>query len=159
MHGEAREFLLGQLQPDRHGVERAPREDRLPEALDAPRRQQLQRDQPREGVLEVRDLLADELELVGRAVQRQRLAVAVEDQPARRRHRVDADPVALGQLAEVIVADDLQVEQPRAQHAEQQEDDERRRDDAAAEHALLGDVILEPGVACHGRRALSASGA
>ena len=80
---EAREFLLGQLQPDRHRVEAAPRLDRAPRALEVLGRQQAERRPAACSVsVEVRRLLADQLELVGRPVERERHAVAVEDQPA-----------------------------------------------------------------------------
>ena len=82
MHREARELLLGQLQADRHRVERAPRHDRAPGPRHVVRGQQPERHQARQRVVEVRRLLARQFQLVGRAVQRQRLAVAVEDQAA-----------------------------------------------------------------------------
>jgi hypothetical protein len=159
VHGEAREFLFRELEPDRDGLERAPCEDRAPGALEFLGREQLQLHEAAERVVEVRGLLARELELVGRAIERERLAVAVENQPARRWQRVDLDPVALRELGEVVVAHDLQPEQPREQRAEQQEHDQRRRHHAAPEHALFGVVVLEAGVAGHRARALRPTGA
>ncbi len=159
MHREAREFLFGELQADRHGVERAPRHDRAPGTHDVFGRQEPERHESGQRVVDVRRLLAREFQLVRGAVQRERLAPAIEDQAARRRNRLDADAVALRQFAEVLVPDHLQVEEPGKQRTEQHHQDEHGGDDAPHEHALFGVMILEPGVASHRARAVRTSGA
>ncbi len=150
---EACEFLLGELQLDRHGLETAARVDRAPGALHLAGVEQADLDQLGERRIHVRRLLADQLELVGGPVECERHTVAVEDQAARRRDRVDADAVALREVAEVVVLDDLQEEQPGAERREAGEHHESRGDHAPAEQALFGPVILEADGACHDPRA------
>ena len=65
----------------------------------------------------------------------------------------DADAVALREVAEVVVLDDLQEEQPGAERREAGEHHEGRGDYAPAEQALFGPVILEADGACHDPRA------
>ena len=156
--GEARQLLLGQLQPDRHRVEAAPRTDQPPHPVEVLGREQFEFHEARQGLLDVGRLLADQLELVSRTVEREWLAMAVQDQPAARRQRLDADAVALRQVAEVVVPDHLQVEQPRDECGHQHQDHDRGREDATAEQALLGPVVLETMRARHGAT-VSASGA
>ncbi len=132
MHRKARKFFFAHLQADRYCVERASRHDRAPGAFEVFGRHQLQVDQPAERVVEVRHLLARQFELVGRAVQRERYAIAVDDQAARWRDRLDANPVTLRKLGEVVVAHDLQVEKPGHQRAQQHHDHERGCDYASA---------------------------
>ena len=72
MHGEARDFLFGELQADRHGVEAAPRHDHAPGALDVVGRQQAERHEPLQRVVDVGVCSRDEFELERRAVDRER---------------------------------------------------------------------------------------
>ena len=83
--GEPCQLFLGQLQADGHGVEAAPRLDEPAHALQVVGGEQFELDEARKCVLHVGGLLADEFELVGRAVERERLAIAVEDEAAARR--------------------------------------------------------------------------
>ena len=159
MHREAREFLFGQLQADWHGVERAPCHDRAPGPRHVFGRQQAERHEPGQRVVDVGGLLAREFQLIRRSIECEGFACAIEQEAARGRDRFDADAVALRQFAEVVVPDHLQVEEAGKQRAEQHHDDERGGDDAPAEHALFGVMILEPGVAGHRAPALRKSGA
>ena len=140
---EPREFFLGQLQPDRHRLETAPRLDRAQHAVVVLGRHQAEADQSVQRVRKIRCQLAGHLQLVRRAIERERHAIAVENQPAARRHRVDADPVALRKIAEVVVLDDLQVHEPREERAEADEDHRRGGEDTPAEQALFGPVVLQ----------------
>ena len=69
--------------------------------------EQANRNEPRQRVVQIGDLLARELKLIRRCVGCERQAIAVEDQPAIRRNPLDLDPVALRQLGEVLVFEDL----------------------------------------------------
>ncbi len=122
---------------------------RAPRAVEFLGRQQLELDESRESVVDVRRLLAHDLELVRGPVQRERVAVAIVDQAARRRDRVDADAVALREVAEVVVPHDLQVDEAGAERTEQHHDPQRGREHAPAEQALLGVVVLESYAAGH----------
>ena len=155
MHGERRKLLLGELQPDRHHVEAAPRIDRLAQAADLGRGEQPELDELLQRRIEVGRLLAGQLELVGRTVERDCLAVAVVDQPARGRHGLDADAVALRQLAEMVEAQHLQVEQAHDQGAGAERHDQGHRDQAPREQTLLGPLVLQAYGARH--RAISGS--
>ena len=59
--------------------------------------------------VQVRDLLAHELELVGRLIFREHLARTIQDEAAIRRDRLDARAVALRKLQVVVMAHDLQL--------------------------------------------------
>ena len=83
LHGEAREFLVAELQPDRHRVEAAPRHRSAPasrstsSAASRPmRRPAAAASSSRSGVCS-----RDQFELVGRAVVREHHAVAIEISP------------------------------------------------------------------------------
>jgi hypothetical protein len=89
-------------------------------------------------------------QLIRRRVGRERQAVAIEDQPAVRRNRLDLDAVALREIREVVVLDDLQPHQARDHRAERDEHDHRGRDGAALEQPLLGVMILDADGAGHG---------
>ena len=142
-NAEAGELLLGQLQADRHGFEAAPVAHGFQRALVVVGLEQLHGHESAQRVLEVRHLFADQLELVGGAVERQRVAVAVEDQAPAGRQRLDADAIALREVAEVLVPDDLQVQEAREERGEADEDHRSGGDDAPAEQALFGPVILQ----------------
>ena len=143
MHGEASQLLLAHLQADRHDVETAPRIDRLAQAVDVRRGQKSEIGEPRQGRVEIRGLLADDLELVGGPVERDGLAVAVVDQAARRGHRVDADAIALRELAEVIESQYLEVEEPHYQCDGAERHDQRHGDQPPPEQPLLGPLVLQ----------------
>src|SRR5207244_2373015 len=109
-----------QQQPrERAVVEAAARLDRALELADFLGTDELEPHEPRECVLEIRHFLGDHLELIGGLVAGDHLAVAVENQPARRGDRLIADPIALGEVGVVLVPGDLQHEQPHdeAEHA------------------------------------------
>ena len=67
--------------------------------------------------IEIVDLLADGDELPVRPVLGDHEAVAVVDEAARRRHRLDAEAIALRQLDEPLVVEDLQLHEPRDEQA------------------------------------------
>ncbi|MNG93566.1 hypothetical protein D3C79_525370 [compost metagenome] len=69
--------------------------------------------------------------------------VAVEDQPAGRRDRLHMHPVVLRQRRVIVVLDDLQVVQPRDQHANEQHDRHCADHDAVAHQAGVFLVVLE----------------
>jgi hypothetical protein len=82
-------------QADRHAVEGAAGLDGahdLPDVLGA---QQVELHQPRQGVLDVRDFLGNQFELVGGLAAGDQFAVAIENQAARRRDRLVAHAIAL----------------------------------------------------------------
>ena len=87
--------------------------------------------------------LADRDKLPVRPVLGNHDAVAVVDQAAIRRHRLDAEPVALRQLAEALEVDDLELHEPGHEDAGQKQHDDARRDDARQEQALLLPIVLE----------------
>ena len=151
VHGERRKLLLGELQPYRHHVEAAPRIDRLTQAADLRRGEQPELGKALQRRIEVGRLLADQLELIGRAVERDRLAVAVVDQPSRGRNGIDTDAVALRQLAEVIEAHHLQIEETHRQGDGAERHDQRHCDQAPPEQALLGSLVLQAYRAGHER--------
>jgi hypothetical protein len=103
------------------------------------------------------DLLARQLELIRRRVGGERLAVAIQDQSAVRRNRFDLDPVALRQVREVVVLNDLQPHQPRDHRAERDQHDHRGRDRAPLEQALLGVMVLDAHGAAHRLRRFQVS--
>ena len=138
MHGVARDFLVVELQQDRHGLERAPRQHQLAHAARIVRLEQPEALEPREREVEVAGLLAHEFQLVGRRVLGDDPAGAVEDQSAIGRQRLDARAVALRQLEVMLV---LQHLQPESAPGQQQHE---RHDDAGGEHrALQEDPLLE----------------
>ena len=104
---EVGDFLVAQAQPQCDRLEARPA---LAEALqprDLLRLDQAQLRQALESVVDVRDLLRNQLELVGRQVLGEYAALTVEDQAANRRHSLDAHPVALGLGCERLVIEYL----------------------------------------------------
>jgi len=70
-------------------------------------------------------------------------AVAVEDQPAGRRDRLHMHPIVLRQRGVVVVLNDLQVVQPRDQHAHQQHHRDCADHNAVTHQAGVFLVVLE----------------
>ena len=143
MHGEARDFLVGEAQPDRHALEAAARAHQLARFVEIVGRQHADLDEALERGVDVGHALAHQFELEGGAVLRQHRAIAIEDQAALRGQRLDAHAIALRQLGVVVVAHHLQHHQPADQHQRQRDDDERGRQRAALEQPLLAPVILD----------------
>ena len=86
------DLLIRQAQPHRHAVEAAAREDDAPRVVEFIGIDQAERGQALQRVVEIRHLLADQLQLVGGLVVGQHLAVAVEDQAAAGRDRLERAP-------------------------------------------------------------------
>jgi len=107
-HGETRDVLVRHAQADRHAVEPAARVDGALELIDVLGTDELELHQAREGLMHVRHFLGHQFQLVGGLVARDHLAVAVEDQPTRRRDRLVPYPVTLGELRVVLVTRHLQ---------------------------------------------------
>ena len=120
-HGERRRLLLGEV-AQLDALEAAVRADEIAEVLVLRRVDEAELLERAQRAIEIVDLLADGDELPVRPVLRDHEAVAVVDEPARRRHRLDAEAIALRQLDEALVVEDLQLHEPR---------DEQRRQAAA----------------------------
>ncbi len=144
MHREATDLLVGEPQPHRHVVEAAARENHVPGVLDLLGVDQAEGGQPPQRVVEVRDLFADQLELVGGLVVGEDLAVAVQDQAAAGRNRVEAHAVALRQFDVVVVPPDLQEHQTADQRQHQCADHDHGPERALREDALLVPAVLDP---------------
>ncbi len=147
--GEAGHFLLVELKTQRYRLEAALAAQQLSDARVVLFAHEAELAQPLERRRDVRDLLGGQLQLVGRQVFRQHDAVAIEDQPAGRRHRLDADPVAAGQVGEMLVLEHLQVDQPADQQQQQAGNDHGGGDRAGEESAPLGPVILDANCVIH----------
>ena len=118
-HGERRRLLLGEV-AELHALEAAVRADEIAQrscARDGSTSAELLERAQR--AIEIVDLLADRDELPVRPVLGDHEAVAVVDEPARRRQRLDPEAIALRQLDEPLVVDDLQLHEPRDEQARQ----------------------------------------
>ena len=152
VHGEGGDFLVVEPQPYRHAVEAAVGHHELARVVDVLGGDQPDRGEPLERVGEVGHFLANQLELVRRAVLGDHGAVAIDDQAARRRQRLDAHPVALREIGVVIVPHDLQRDEPREQQHGQRRDDCASRKGALLEEALLLPLVLDADVGGHARQ-------
>ena len=155
---EDRHLLLVELQLDGHALVHLVQHHGAPDIGDLLRPEQADAHQLCERRIQrlaVADLFADQFYLERGQIVGEYDAVPVEDQAAARRNRLGADAVALGQRGVVIVPEDLQVEQPRADH-HQHAGGQHARDDAAdREQAVFREVILDPALAAfHHRGAL-----
>ena len=112
MQCEARHVLFAEPQPDRYAIERPARADGATHEVEVVRPQHADADETLERGFEVLDLFPDEFELVGGTVLGEHGPGAVVDHAARRRQRFDAHAIALCEVGEVVVALDLQPEQP-----------------------------------------------
>ena len=110
-HGERRGLLLGEV-AQLHALETAMRANEIAEVLVLRRVDEAELLEREQRAVEIVDLLADGDELPVRPVLRDHEAVAVVDEAARRRHRLDAETIALRQLDEVLVVEDLQLHEP-----------------------------------------------
>ena len=146
VHGEQRHFLVGELELDRHALVDVVRHDVALDAGDVVLVQQADRHETRETgihLLPGADLLAHEFELIGRLVVGEHDAVAVENEPAARRDRLDAHAIALRKLGVIVVAQDLQIEQACGD-GQQERGDDRSGDDAAdREDASFAPMVLD----------------
>ena len=109
---EARHILFAEPQPDRYAVERPARTDGATREVEFVEVQHADADETLERGFEVLDLFPDELELIGGTVLGEHRPGAVVDHAARRGQRFDAHAIALRKVGEVVVALDLQPEQP-----------------------------------------------
>ena len=141
-HGERCRLLLGEV-AQLDALETAVRADEIAEVLVLRRVDEAELFEREQRAVEIVDLLADGDELPVRAVLRNHEAVAVVDEPARRRHRLDAETIALRQLDEVLVVEDLQLHEPPDDQTAQEQHDDRRRDDARQEQPLLLPMVLQ----------------
>src|SRR6185369_1905187 len=147
---KARQLLFRELQLDRHGFEDAPAANVLLQAREVGVVQQSELREADQRRVDIGDLFARQFELIRRRVGRERQAVAIEDQPAIRRNRLDLDAVALREIREVVVLNDLQPHQARDHRPERDEHDHRGRDGAALEQPLLGVMIFDADGAGYG---------
>ena len=143
MHGEARDFLIGEAQPDRHALETAARTHEPLRFVEIVGGQHADLDEPFERGVDIRHALAHELELERGAILGEHLAVAIEDQAALRGQRLDAHAIALRKLGVIVVSHHLQHDQAADQHDGERGDDEGRGQRAALEQPLLSPVILD----------------
>ncbi len=93
--------------------------------------------------VEVRHLLGRDHELPSGKVLGKHVAVSVVDETAGRRERLDAKTIALRQLHEQLVIDDLQLHETIDEDAREQEHDDRSRNQARQKKALLLPMIFE----------------
>ena len=91
--------------------------------------------------LEILDLLAHNLQPIGRQVIRHDHAMPIEDQSPGRWQRLDADAITVGQRRKVFVLDDLQYIQP-AQHNTKHEHDEKRGENQASPDQSVFEVVV-----------------
>ncbi|GBF31142.1 hypothetical protein MnTg04_01096 [bacterium MnTg04] len=103
---------------------------------------QLQFAKPVQGSVEIGYLLRYQHHLVDRQVLRHHDAVAVEDDAAGRRQRLDPDSVAVRQVGVALIFDDLQVDKTAGQQAGQQDQAGERPDDPVIEQPLLGPGVF-----------------
>ncbi len=95
--------------------------------------------------LQVGDLLRVQLERVGGVVAREHDAVAVGDDAAVGRLGLDIDAVRFGQLGEVLVLDDLQIEEAAEDERERGEDRRTCDQEPLLEAGQLGFGVSEFG--------------
>jgi hypothetical protein len=141
--GELREFHFIELQLDRHGIECAPAANILLQRRDIARVDQIEFREALERGVEVGDLLARELDLIGGRIGRKRLSAAIQDESAVRRDRFDANAIALRQLREVLIAHDLQPCEARHHGPDCEHHDHGSCDRSAFEQSLLGNMVLD----------------
>ncbi len=143
LNREIRDFLFRQADLQSHRPKPRPAASEFLDARNFLAIDQPQRSESAERVIEVFDLLGDELELIRRQVFCNDAALAIENQATYRRHRFDADPIALGFLGKQLVIDDLQLNKPRDNDAEQHDGHNRAHDDPRQEQAALGMMVLD----------------
>ena len=142
-NGERGRLLFGEV-AQLDALEAAVRADEIAQGVVLGRIDEPELLEREQRAIEVVDLLADRDELPVRPVLGDDEAVAVVDEPAIRRHRLDAEAIALRQLAEALVVDDLQLHEPRdEQPRERSSTMIAGRDDPRQEQPLLLPVILE----------------
>ena len=140
---EARRLRLAQPQPQGDGLEAGLARRQGPEALDVDGAQGHDAAEALEHGVEVRHLLRHHLEAVGGTVLGHGRAVAVEDQPARRRQRHEPHAVLARERAVALVLEHLELHQPRGHRADGEHGEGGGEGRAPREQALLGAVVLE----------------
>src|SRR5215475_1070916 len=143
MHGEARDLLIREAQPDRYRIEGAARVDGASDLIDVLGTNQLELREARERLIDVGHLFRHELELVRRLAARDQLTVTIEDQPTRRRDRLGAHAVALGEIGVIVVARDLQQEEARDERQGGKAHDRRADERTLIEEPLLAPMVLD----------------
>ena len=119
VNSEGRNFLVAHAKTQGHRFETRASLRQRHDARNLLSFEQAKARQAIQRVFNVRDLLGDQLELIGRNVFREHIAIAVEDQAAVGRHGFDANPVALRLFFKLLVEYDLQLHQAGDDHAEQ----------------------------------------
>ena len=137
------DLLVAQAQLQRHRLEARTAVGQFLEARDVLGINQLHCGKSLQRVVDVSDLFGNQFQLVGRQVLGQHAALAIEDQPANRRHGLDAVAIALRLLGEQFVVDDLQLHEPRDHTAQQQKRNRRGHRDARDEQATFGVMVLD----------------
>ena len=135
--GETRDFLFVQTISQRHALEGARLLEQIAESLDVLRRDVDELTELGQQLFHVLDVLGNDLEGKGGRILRELHAVAVIDEPTRRRKRYELDPIVLGQGAETLVLHHLQLHHAQHQNPRQQQDAEAGRDYPASDDAGL----------------------
>ena len=141
-HGERCGLLLGEV-AELHTLEAAMGAHEVAQRLVLARIDEAERLELLQRLVEALDFLRDRDELPAREIVRDHDAVAIVDEPARRRQRLEPEAVALRELGEALVVDDLENDEPRDEQPGEEHDDHRGRDDPGQEQLLLLPVILE----------------
>eukprot|EP00866_Antonospora_locustae_P000596 jgi/Antlo1/596/823 len=120
VHRNAGDLLFGQLEQNRHRLERpAPLPHAFLEDHTVFRRQLQHLDDDIEHLLPVAGTLAGHAQAEAGPVIGNHYAIAVEDQPTGRGNRLHMHPVIFRQRGVIVVLDHLEEIQPRNQHAHQ----------------------------------------
>ena len=143
------ELLFVELQLDRHRVKDTPRANVLLDGRNVIGIEQTDFREPGKRRIEIRNLLAPQLQLIGRSVGRKRHTVAIEDESPIGRNRLDLDAITLRQIEEVVVLDDLQPHQTRDDRTDRERNDHTCRNRALIEQLLLGVMIFDADRAGH----------
>ncbi len=144
VHRDPGDLLFGQLEQYWHRLERpAPLTHAFLEDHPVLGRQLQHLDDDVEHLLPIAGALAGHAQTEARPVVGHDYAVAVENQPARRRNRLHMDAVVFRQGRVVLVLDHLQVIQTRDQHTDQRHDHDRTEHDTAAHQTGVLFVVLD----------------
>ena len=137
VHGKARHLQLVQAIAQGHALKASFLPEHAAKTLGVLRRYVDDVGELGQQLVHVVDILGNDFEREGRSVLRQRDTVAIVDEPARRRERHNLDAVVLGQRAEMLVLDHLQLH-----HAQHQNSREQQNTDAGGHHTTAHDACL-----------------
>ncbi|MNZ93466.1 hypothetical protein D3C78_1125320 [compost metagenome] len=144
VHRDTGDLLLGQLEHDRHRLERpAPLLHALLEDRPVFLGQTKDFHQGLHHLFEVLGALAGDGQTEAWPVIGDDHPISVEDQPTARRNRLHVHTVVLGQRRVVVVLRDLQVVHARHQHQREKDDGHRADDDPAANLSRVLLVVFQ----------------